>query len=120
MNHDVADLEKIWPLRSTRERVSELLARYPRVTAEEASEILLFVRSGQQLDIGLLSSNDRLRPNLEHFIRDNERHFRFKWREGAAVAGGILVMLITAWLIWAALAEAAFALAGTASGRSMS
>lgn len=33
------------------------------------------------------------------------------WREGAAVAAGFLVMLLTAWLIWAALAEAALALA---------
>jgi hypothetical protein len=36
------------------------------------------------------------------------------WREGAAVVGGILVLLTSAWLIWAALAEAAFALAATA------
>ena len=35
------------------------------------------------------------------------------WREGAALVGGILVVLITAWLIWAALAEAASALAAT-------
>lgn len=37
------------------------------------------------------------------------RHFRVNWREGAAVIGGVLVMLVTAWLIWAALAEAALA-----------
>jgi hypothetical protein len=39
---------------------------------------------------------------------------RMKWREGAAVAGGILVLLITAWLIWAALLEAATAIAEAA------
>jgi hypothetical protein len=33
------------------------------------------------------------------------------WREGAAIAGGFLVLLNTAWLIWGALAEAAAALA---------
>ena len=33
------------------------------------------------------------------------------WREGAAIAFGFLVLLVTAWLIWAALAEAALALA---------
>lgn len=32
-------------------------------------------------------------------------------REGAALAAGFLVMLVTAWLIWAALAEAALAVA---------
>ena len=39
---------------------------------------------------------------------------RVNWREGAAVVGGLVVLLITAWLIWAALAEAASALAETA------
>ena len=32
------------------------------------------------------------------------------WREGAAIGAGVLVLLITAWLIWAALAEATLAL----------
>jgi hypothetical protein len=32
-------------------------------------------------------------------------------RESAAIAGGFLVLLITAWLIWGAFAEAASALA---------
>jgi hypothetical protein len=32
------------------------------------------------------------------------------WRESAAIAAGFVVLLITAWLIWAALAEAAMAL----------
>ena len=36
------------------------------------------------------------------------------WREGATMGAGVLVMLVTAWLIWAALAEAALALAGVA------
>ena len=34
------------------------------------------------------------------------------WRESGALAGGLLVLLVTTWLIWAALAEAALALAG--------
>ena len=34
------------------------------------------------------------------------------WREGAALAGGFVVLVVTTWLIWAALAEAALALAG--------
>jgi hypothetical protein len=32
------------------------------------------------------------------------------WRESAAVAGGFLVLLVTAWLIWGAFAEASAAL----------
>jgi hypothetical protein len=34
------------------------------------------------------------------------------WRESGALAGGLLVLLVTTWLIWAALAEAALAVAG--------
>lgn len=41
-------------------------------------------------------------------------HFQATWREGAALSGGIVVLLITAWLIWAALAEAVYAMAETA------
>jgi hypothetical protein len=31
------------------------------------------------------------------------------WRQGVAMMGGFLVLLVTAWLVWAALAEAALA-----------
>lgn len=97
-----------------RERASELLARYPRVSKEEVGEILRFVRTGRHLDIGLLSRDDRLRLKLDSFMKDHRPDLRPNWREGAAVMGGVLVLLITAWLIWAALAEAAIALAKTA------
>ena len=96
-----------------RERASELLARYPRVSEKETGEILRFIRTGRLLDIGLLSNEDRLRPKLDSFMNDHKADLRANWREGAAVIGGVLVLLVTAWLIWAALAEAAFALAGT-------
>jgi hypothetical protein len=97
-----------------RERVSELLARYPRVSKQETGEILRFIRTGRHLDIGLLSSDDRLQTKLDSFMEDHEADQRVNWREGAAAVGGILVLLIIAWLIWAAFAEAASALAGTA------
>jgi hypothetical protein len=47
-------------------------------------------------------------------MRDHRPDLRPNWREGAALLGAILVLLITSWLIWAALAEAASALAETA------
>jgi hypothetical protein len=37
-----------------RERASELLPRYPRVSQEKPGEILRFIRTGRHLDIGLL------------------------------------------------------------------
>ena len=96
-----------------RERASELLTRYPKVSDEEAGEILQFLRGGRHLDIGLVSSRDGLRPKLDSFIEDPQEHFRLNWREGAAWVGGILVALVTAFLIWGAFAEAAMANAGT-------
>jgi hypothetical protein len=94
-----------------RERASELLSRYPRISKEETAEILRFIRTGRHLDIGLLSSDDRLRPKFDSFVNDHKADLRANWREGAPVIGGILVVLITAWLIWATLAEAASAFA---------
>lgn len=97
-----------------RERAAELLGRYPRVSPQEVGEILQFLRTGRHLDIGLLSNDDRLRSNLDSFVKDHKPQFRMHWREGAAVVAGILVLLVTAWLIWAAFAEAASAFAQAA------
>ena len=36
---------------------------------------------------------------------------RASWRGGAVLAAAFLVLLVTTWLIWAALAEAALVLA---------
>lgn len=96
-----------------RDRAAELLARYPGVSEDEAREILQFLHTGRHLAIGLLSRDDRLRPNLESFLKDHEAQFGVSWREGVGLIGGILVLLIMAWLIWAAFAEAAFALGAT-------
>jgi hypothetical protein len=97
-----------------RERASELQRRYARVSEEKPGEILRFIRTGRHLNIGLLPSDDGLRPKLESFMKDHKTDLRVNWRESAAVVGGILVLLITAWLIWASLADAASALAKTA------
>lgn len=100
-------------LRPDRERISNRLSSNPQVTEDEAREIPAFVRTRRHLDAGL-SSNDRLPPNLESFTEDRRSHFQLKWRDDAAVIGGVLVLLVTTWLIWAALAEAVSALALTA------
>jgi hypothetical protein len=95
-------VEEIRAIRSNRERVSELLSRYPRVRKDEVREILAFLRTGRHLDVGLLTSNERLRPNLDAFMEDHKEHFRVNWREGALVIGGLLALLIILWLIWEA------------------
>ena len=43
-------------------------------------------------------------------LRPRDEPLGPSWREGATIAGGIVVLLVTTWLIWAALAEAALAI----------
>jgi hypothetical protein len=87
----------------SRERATELLARYPRVSAEDRREILDFLKKGRHLDIGLLTTSERLRPNLDAFMADHKAHFRLRWVEGAAVTGALVALLAIVWLVWEAL-----------------
>jgi hypothetical protein len=95
---------KIPALPPDRERVSELLARYPRISGEEVREILNFMLTGRHLEIGLLTSSERLRPQLDAFMEDHQSHFRLKWGEGVAVSAGLVALLAIAWLVWEAFA----------------
>ena len=86
-----------------RERVSGLLSRYPKLSEQEIGEILHFLRTGRHLDVGLLTSDEALRPKLDAFMADHRSHFRVKWSEGSAVIGGIVALLLIFWLVWEAL-----------------
>ena len=82
--------------------VANLLARYPSVSGEEERQILTFLRRGRHLDVGLLTSNERLRPKLDAFVEDHKAYFKLKWIEGAAAVGGIAALLAILWLVWEA------------------
>jgi hypothetical protein len=97
--------EEIRALRADRERVADLLERYPRISAEEIREIITFLRTGRHLEIGLLTSNDRLRPNLDAFMHDHKAHLQVKWREAVALIAGVGALLTMCWLIWEAFAS---------------
>lgn len=102
MDHQVLH-ELPGPRRLDHERASDLLARYPEVTGQEAGEILTFLRDGRYLDVGLLTSNPRLKPNLDAFLKDHWIHFHVNPGQGEAVVAAIFVLLFIAWAIWAAL-----------------
>jgi len=87
-----------WP--STRERVAALLGRYPDISKSENREILEFMKTGRHLDIGLLTSNDKLRPNLDAFMDHYKKHFRIGFGEAAAVVAMIAAFLVACWLFW--------------------
>ena len=91
------------PRRLDHERASDLLARYPEVTGKEAREILTFLQDGRYLDVGLLTGNPRLKPDLDAFLKDHWIHFHVKPGQGEAAVGIIVLFLFVAWAIWAAL-----------------
>ena len=87
------------PARSKSERIADLVSRYPGVTDAEAKEILTFMRTGRHLEVGLLTSDDRLRPRLDAFMEDHKAQLQVRWWEAAALAGGLAALLA---LLWAA------------------
>ena len=89
---------------ATSERVADLVSRYPGVTEDEVREIARFMRTGRHLEIGLLTADATIRPQLDAFMEDHKADFRVKWWETAAVTGGIMLVLLTFWLVREALA----------------
>lgn len=94
--------EEVRALRADRERVTDLLSRYPKVTDDESAEILTFLRTGRHLDVGLLTSDQRLKPNLDSFMEDHKSHFQVKWGEAALVIAAIAALIALFWLVWEA------------------
>jgi hypothetical protein len=86
--------------RARRERVEELLARYPGLTDPEIHEILLFLRKGQVLEIGFLTSNESIRPQLDRFRADHARDLSLGRRELAVAAIVLLILLAAVALLW--------------------
>lgn len=94
--------EEVRALRADRERVADLLSRYPKVTDDESAEILTFLRTGRHLDVGLLTSSEALKPNLDAFMEDHKSHFQVKWGEGTLVVASIAALIAVFWLVWEA------------------
>ena len=91
----------------TREQASDLIARYPHVTDAEAKLILTFLRKGRHLDLGILSADERLKPQLDSFTADHARHLRVGIGEASALVAAIAGFLALCWLVWEAVKPAA-------------
>ncbi len=89
---------KVSDPRPDRERVSDLVRRYPKITNEEAEQILRFVREGRHLDVGLLTADDAIRPQLDAFMKDHKGRFALKWSEVVALLSGIAGLFGMLWL----------------------
>ena len=93
-------VEEVRAVRSSRERVGELLSRYPHVSDNDRREILAFMRDGRHLDIGLLTSNEKLRPKLDSFMKDHKRHFQIDFVDVVRMLAVITAALMICWLLW--------------------
>ena len=91
---------------ASREQVAELLRRYPDLSDAETSEVVAFLRHGRHLEVGLLTSDTALKPELDRFMADHAHHFRLRAGETSAVLSGLVGFLAMCWLAWEALAPA--------------
>jgi hypothetical protein len=96
--HDPAAAQKL-----TREQAADLLQRYPSVSDRETKAILTFLRKGRHLDVGMLTADEKLMPQLDSFMAEHGKALRVGFGEGAAVIAAIAGFLALCWLIWEAV-----------------
>jgi hypothetical protein len=82
------------------ERIEALLQRYPGLTDPELHEVLLFLRKGKVLEIGILSSNELIKPQLDRFRADHARDLSIGRRELVIVGIVMLILLAAVALLW--------------------
>ena len=95
-----SNIEEARAARSAHDRVANLLKRYPHVTDDDRKEILHFMKEARHLEVGLLTANDKVRPQLDAFMEDHKRHFRldaFDVLRAVALIGAIVMVC---WLAW--------------------
>ena len=93
-------IEEGRPGRSTRDRIATLLKRYPRVSDNDRKEILQFMKEARHLEVGLLTANDNVRPQLDAFMADHKRHFRLDAFDVLRAVTLIGAIVMVCWLVW--------------------
>jgi hypothetical protein len=86
--------------------VAELVQRYPKVSDFEAKQILRFLRTGRHLDVGMLTADESLKPQLDRFMADYGKELRVGFWEGFAVVAAIAAFLAACWIVWEAVKPA--------------
>ena len=94
-------------IRLSREQAADLLFRYPHVSDSEAKLILGFLRNGRHLDVGILTADEKLKPQLDSFMADHAKHFRIGFLEASAVVAAITGFLLFCLIIFEAMTPAA-------------
>ena len=68
-----------------RAHVGDLLRRYPGISAGEAAEIIRFIKKGPVMEVGLLTADEELRPQLQRFRSDHASEFSLGIKEYAII-----------------------------------
>lgn len=97
-----SQIEEVRAARSTRDRVAGLISRYPHVSEKDRKEILEFLKEARHLEIGLLTSNDNVRPQLDAFMEDHKRHFRLGVLDLVRLLALIGAIVMVCSLVWEA------------------
>ena len=83
-----------------RERIVQMIARYPHISGAEAAEIMRYLRNARYLEIARLTSDESVRRQLDHFIHNHKHEIQgsaFDWIAAIALAIGFVASL---WLLW--------------------
>jgi hypothetical protein len=100
-------IEHAREMRFSRDRIATLLGRYPNVSDEEREEILAFMKEGRHLEIGLLTSNGKVRPQLDAFMEEHKRHFRIGAADLTKLFVVFAILATVSWLVWGLIAPRA-------------
>jgi hypothetical protein len=93
-------VEEVRAVRSTRDRIAGLLKRYPHVSNKDRKEILDFMKEARHLEIGLLTANDNVLPQLDAFMEDHKRHFQLDLFDVVRAMALIAAIFMICWLLW--------------------
>ena len=95
-----SQIEEVRAVRSTRDRVASLLKRYPNVSDSDRKEILRFMKEARHLEVGLLTANDNVRPQLDAFMEDHKKHFRLDAVDVLRAVTLIGAIVMVCWIVW--------------------
>lgn len=83
-----------------RHRIESLLMKYPHISAEEKSEILIFIKHSPAIEPALLTCNEKISGQLEEFNLEFSKQLGFGSRDYGILVGIIASISIAIWLLW--------------------
>jgi hypothetical protein len=80
--------------------MQDLLSRYPQISDAEKQEVVRYLKKGPALDTALLTTVERIRPQLARFREDHRRHFAISAKEYAVIALLLVALVTVLALLW--------------------